>query len=512
MRGAFYTPEQEMSVAARGKGLAAEEEIKGRIRGIRGAFASKEGGTGTADLDDPETMRVLYGLGILKMPPAPTGEGQVLGKDVPPADRATIPNFSEGQFYRQRFDRLTSRMSYAPVSPISMTRGQAIQMANPERGGAPSWYYQYQDGTRKYLGDVSEKEQNIPVMHPDGSQEIVRLPPAFLQRPGGQAAPTTGAPPAPSVAPTSTPTANRVSAAAGPPLAQTGPATRTPRPAGAPTSGGGLRTKPPLRETVAKLEEKQGAIVDAQGNVAEKTALYDPNKGTYQDPQTHQPLPDFIPGKVGEGTVQMLAQTQATNGLIDRALAALEPLKGDNTLQGTLRFATKYRAGTSGGDPVAAAQSALSDLAGLQSSNSQALRGASRAYQYFVDKRQHVPILPSPRETQMTSLGVPSRVAAGVGQVVENAPSWDSPASMYQKLLLAKVNNSNFVKELKQGLGKTAPAGPPAPPPTGAPPSVSTSGPAKTVTQDEIAAIAKKNGTTPAQERQRATDAGYIIR
>jgi hypothetical protein len=45
-----------------------------------------------------------------------------------------------------------------------------------------------------------------------------------------------------------------------------------------------------------------------------------------------------------------------------------------------------------------------------------------------------------------------------------------------------------------------------------APSATTSSGGGNAVTSAELAAIAKKNGTTIEQERKRATDAGYVIR
>src|SRR5207249_3577112 len=97
---------------------------------------------------------------------------------------------------------------------------------------------------------------------------------------------------------------------------------------------------------------------------------------------------------------RVVAQTRATNDLIDTALAALEPYKTQNTPGAALTMARAYKSGVY--DPVSAAASQLADLAGLQASASSALTsGGTRSFQYFVRRTQHVPKLPSLRQVDV---------------------------------------------------------------------------------------------------------------
>jgi hypothetical protein len=204
-------------------------------------------------------------------------------------------------------------------------------------------------------------------------------------------------------------------------------------------------------------EPVQGALIGEDGSVQEATALHNPKgAGDYTDTVTGKPLPNFVPGKVGEGTIETLAKATSTNNLIDRALASLAPVKDDNSIETTQKIFAKYLGGTAGDDPVTAAIGSLTSLAKLQSSNSAALGGRSRAMAYVIDTQRHLPIAPSARETGFIQRILPAGISVEAGKQFENSPAWDSPAAMYQKLELAKTNNNNFIRELKAGLGKTA--------------------------------------------------------
>lgn len=443
-------PRSLLAAPAEQAGATAEAQAKGRIRGtLEGAGAA---GLGTAGTGDPDTDEFLTRMGILKPRPTPSFQGNVTWEQATPEERASFPQGQPGQPFRREYDPLRRTSRLVPISPEATVRPTLRETAGPS--GAPEYSYLSPNAPPRPTGAAPPiKLTDEKVTDTTGAEHITRITPGFVT--------PAGAPPAPAGSqgggkggdkspaqgsqlggPPPVPGAGRQPAAG---ATQAGPA----RPA-----GGVLQTRPGLRQTPGKLEEKAGAVIDAQGNVSEKTALFDPNKGQYIDPLTQKEMPNFVPGKVGDGMITTLAQTQSTNTLIDRALAALASIKNDNTLQGTLNFAAKYRGGTSGGDPVGAAQAALSDLAGLQASNSAALKGSSRAAQFVVDKRQHVPILPSPREA--ANGFIPPGMKVWLGQTVENAPAWDSPASMYQKLLLAKTNNLSFINEVKSGLGKAA--------------------------------------------------------
>jgi hypothetical protein len=143
-----------------------------------------------------------------------------------------------------------------------------------------------------------------------------------------------------------------------------------------------------------------------------------------------------------------LARAKSTNDLIDKALAALEPFKTDNTLQGSINLAKNYRAGVY--DPLTSAASQLSDLAGLQAANSQQLQGgASRAMAYFTARRQHVPRLPSGRQTLASNI-LGGKATNTASQVLKgDEAGFDSPQTMYEKLTQAKANNDSFIRELE---------------------------------------------------------------
>lgn len=172
---------------------------------------------------------------------------------------------------------------------------------------------------------------------------------------------------------------------------------------------------------------------------------------------------------------QTIAKAKSTNDLIDQALAALEPFKDDNTLQGALNLTAKYRQGQY--DPISSAAAQLSDLAGLQSSaQSQLTAGASRALKFYTDRRQHVPRLPSGRQGLANSVLPAGMVQSGSIALAGDEGGFDSPKMMYQKLLGAKANNQSFIREIEQSTTLTpvpsyTPATPNTPPPapTGAP-------------------------------------------
>ena len=164
--------------------------------------------------------------------------------------------------------------------------------------------------------------------------------------------------------------------------------------------------------------------------------------------ETGKPLPTSVQAA--------LSKAESTNDLISQALTALEPFKNDNTLQGSIRLASKYRQGIF--DPVATIAAQLSDLAGLQSSaQAQLTGGSSRAIRYYVDRRQHVPRLPSGRQIDAASL-VGSKATSHISQWVHgDEGGFDSPMLMYQKLLGAQANNKLFIDATRGGAMETKP-------------------------------------------------------
>jgi hypothetical protein len=154
--------------------------------------------------------------------------------------------------------------------------------------------------------------------------------------------------------------------------------------------------------------------------------------------RTGQPLPPAVQ--------HLVSNARSTNDLIDAALTALEPYKNLNTAKDSLELAKKYRQGVY--DPVSSAAAQLADLAGLQASSTAALTGgASRAYQYFVQRRQHVPRLPSSREVELYSFGMPAGMVGSGSRLLSAEGGFDSPKLMYDKLQQVKANNLQFIDE-----------------------------------------------------------------
>lgn len=151
---------------------------------------------------------------------------------------------------------------------------------------------------------------------------------------------------------------------------------------------------------------------------------------------------------------RMVNQARATNGLIDSAITALDGyMKSSdnahldmNTPEASLDLASNYRQGIY--DPIESVAAQLSDLAGLQASNSAALGGQSRAFQYFTQRRQHVPRLPSSRQVEFYSTaGVPAGLVGSASRFLSEDGGFDSPALMLEKLRQAKLNNEKFIEE-----------------------------------------------------------------
>lgn len=141
-----------------------------------------------------------------------------------------------------------------------------------------------------------------------------------------------------------------------------------------------------------------------------------------------------------------VGQAKSTLDLLDSAVAALEPFKGDNTLDGALKLAKDYRAGVY--DPVNSAATGLADLAGLQASGStQLTQGAPRTMQYFVARKQHVPRIPSGRQTMASGVLPGNIIQGGSVALGGDEGGFDSPASQYDKLTRARANVQNFIRE-----------------------------------------------------------------
>lgn len=167
---------------------------------------------------------------------------------------------------------------------------------------------------------------------------------------------------------------------------------------------------------------------------------------------------------------RMVNQARATNDLIDSAITALDAYMKDpsnahldmNSQDASLDLATNYRQGIY--DPIESIAAQLSDLAGLQASNSAALGGQSRAFQFFTQRRQHVPRLPSSRQVEFYSTaGVPAGIVGTASRLLTDEGGFDSPRLMLEKLQQAKVNNENFIREALN-VDVPVPATPPATP------------------------------------------------
>ncbi len=142
------------------------------------------------------------------------------------------------------------------------------------------------------------------------------------------------------------------------------------------------------------------------------------------------------------------AKAKSTNDLIDQAIAALEPFKTQNTADDTINMARAYRQGVY--EPLSAAAAQLSDLAGLQQTASQALTGGgSRAVKLYVDRRQHVPRLPSGRQINFADMGLSGGTVNYASQMLKgDEAGFDTPQMMYEKLIQAKKLNQNFLNDI----------------------------------------------------------------
>lgn len=366
-----------------------------------------------------------------------------------------------GQWFRQeRFFNggtgqweLTKIPIAAPTSMQVKPRYETLADAT----GRPHAYRIDPDGTKTDLGEKAVRDGYIEGIDTQTGEHYSIPAPAVFERPraGGALspppAPVATAGPAPAVA-APPPGAGSVVA---PPAAK-GPHAAVPPPAaGAPPAAKGGAPRGAIGRGRAKaLQQTEGAFLGPDGQPQVGTALFDKATGKYFDPTNpQQELAGFIPGKESGSIVSMLAQSRSTVDLIDKALAALEPYKNDNTTRGALTLASKYRQGVY--DPVSTAASATADLAGLQASNTAQLnQGASRSMRYFVAKRQHVPRIPTGRQT-MAGAALPAGLVQGASVALEGDEGGiDAPQMQYQKLQLAKQNIVKFQQEVVQGYGK----------------------------------------------------------
>lgn len=464
-------PEETSALTVRQAGQTAEASERGRIKGALGAVQDSTGGKSTPG----ETARVLTQLGIFHALPAPTYLGNVLGSQIPQESRDA--GFNPTQVYRHTIDRVTGEERYDPVTPGTLLKGNIEALPNPARGGAPSYYYTFQDGRpNQYIGDVSEKQQVIPFTHADGSQELITVPPRFLMASGAPGTPQTPAPPAPapqtaptSAAPAPSPAAPGASATAGPPQPPARSAT-APASSGPPAARVTGRTGQQVREA-PNMKPQDVMVMEPDGNVHAAQALHaEKGVGPYYHPVTGEVMTNVIPRKLSDGEVNTLSQSKATLDLVDRAIAALEPFKMDNTLEGTIKYARPYLTGRGGTDPVTSALPGLENLAGLQASNTPGLAGRSRAMSYVIQTQAHLPILPTARDVQFSRGTLLTQGTGLARNVLANAPSWDSPAAAYGKLQTARNNILHWREEVLGELGKprsgaAAPSSePPAPP------------------------------------------------
>lgn len=444
----------ELDVATAGK--TAEVQEAGKIRGALSAVP--KGGF------DTETARVLTQLNLLHPLPPPTYTGLVQFKDLPPDEQAKIPDGATRpeQLYRQEWDRVAQTTRYVPTTPTSVAQGKLITGTGPD--GSPVTLRTFTDGRpNQFVAGKPVKDQIVTVKETraDGSEveHIVQVPPQFRQPTVGGGVPS-GSPAAPSVAPApgGPPTSGRVDrgarGATPPPM----PGTTAPRPTG------GIPVKAPLRQTAGKLEEKEGAIVTADG-VERKTALYDANKGTYVDPATQQPIEGFIPGKLEAGASTILQGTAQGLRTIQDALKYMaetkvngRAMKDDNDPMTTARAYTDYYRGRVASDPAIDAAINLQNFARVQVASEYATK--SRAYRWIQDIQAHLPRVPSVEAASRSSLlmGAPGLVGLSLGR-----EPYDSPAMIYQKLQRAQQNllNTRDAIVTEQGKGTGQPSAPP---------------------------------------------------
>jgi len=168
-----------------------------------------------------------------------------------------------------------------------------------------------------------------------------------------------------------------------------------------------------------------------------------------------------------------LGRSRATSGLLDRAIAALEPFKNQNRLEDTFALSQNYRKGVY--DPVTTAATQLADLAGLQASaSSQLTAGSSRALRYYVDRKQHVPRFPNLLQIDASGLTGAERMNR-ISQYITTIRGkgeeggFDTPQQMYQKLVGARDNNNRFITETEGAANITKVGGAGTPPPSAGP-------------------------------------------
>jgi hypothetical protein len=236
------------------------------------------------------------------------------------------------------------------------------------------------------------------------------------------------------------------------------------------TKAPSLGAPPPPTGAAAVQSQIGGTVEQPSGAPPAPAAVTPPKKGGLgaaltpdqagANKDTGKPLPSAV--------AMALAKAKSTNDVIDQAVAALTPFKDDTSLQGAIDLAAKYRQGVY--DPVNGAAVQLADLAGLQQKAQANLTGgSSRALQFYIDRSQHVPKIPSIRQVQANRVLSADTVQNISGAIKNDAGTFDSPQQMYEKLLRAKSTNMNFIKELESATREPMRAMPSHEPSAGAP-------------------------------------------
>lgn len=175
-------------------------------------------------------------------------------------------------------------------------------------------------------------------------------------------------------------------------------------------------------------------------------------------------------------------QVKAQIDLIDRGLAAMTAAgyDKDNDVGHMLDLASKYRAGES--DPIGNVIQQL-DLAGLQSAASSLTGGtASRSYQFFGDRRQHAPRIPTSNQIALyKDFGVDPKVInerSRTWPFGSDKDGWDSPQLAVEKLRQIRQMAVDLLNEEPNAMRETPyPAGTEVQP-AGAGPAAPGAGPA----------------------------------
>lgn len=430
---AFLTPQEKVRATE-------ESSLMGRVSALRQARNPMEqrviGGAAFAPKEVPGTVRTAD---LLKDDPSALDVNGHAVSDQPGMTWRAI----------QQPD-LTYR--YRAVAPPTALQNKPTKrmMADPKTG-EPHLYQFDSNNQQTDLGALPVKEGRVTFVD-ENNQEVTVPVPTVYQKPSAVAPPPVAA-----AAGSSAPAAMVAPPGVAAPAAQApaaGAAVTPPPTAASPAAAAGPRGGRVLGTTKQPTQQVEGAYLGPEGEPRVVTANFDPVKRIYYDPTTNQPFQGFIPGKEGAEVVRGIANAQTTKTTIDRAIATIQALglADDTDPNTTARLVDEYRSGK-GGDPGVAAFAAMNDFAKIQGA-SQYVQG-TRAFKYIQQIQQHLPTLPSTKEAGANQLlgghivspdNPLARAVAGT--------TWDSPKQMVEKLLLARTNLDNIVKELQSATGK----------------------------------------------------------